>query len=483
MTKHTYTLPSISKITVGRYSSTLGIGEGRPTISWRFMHEPHTQPDFIQHSYELRIVRPRLERDTTYSALSPDNVQIDWPEEEPALCSRELASVSVRVKASEGQWTEWTTEALETALLDRADWEADFIGINIAQVASIAKQPFYTRTTFNIDQATLLEIEEQGGARLYATALGVYHLQLNGLPIGDHVLAPGWQSYNHRLHYQVYVVPTSAFRLGDNVLGAIVGEGWYAGRLSWKPNVRNLWGEQLGVCVQMELGKSGPMICTRASGWTWSYGPLLASELYDGETFDASLMDPLWSSPGHSSLEWSPTICISPPSAVLIAPEAPPIRRIEEIDPVKLITTPTGKKILDFGQNIAGWVKIRHVPSRSSHNPAVTIRFAEVLEKGELGVRPLRSAKATDTIYLGSEAVTNWEPSFTTHGFRYAEVSGMGSMELSNFVAVVVHSDMERIGTFTCSNDKINQLHSNIVWGMKGNFVGVPTDCPQRDER
>jgi alpha-L-rhamnosidase len=205
----------------------------------------------------------------------------------------------------------------------------------------------------------------------------------------------------------------------------------------------------------------------------------LASELYDGETYDASLGEPN---------NWRPTKVLAlPPNTALIAPEAPPIRRIEEKKPVEVITTPTGKKILDFGQNLVGWVKILEIPAKEGLFDQITLRFAEVLENGELGVRPLRSAKATDCIFPPKQGnVQDWEPKFTTHGFQYCEVSGPKAIFkdlLNNFVAVVVHSDMQRIGHFDSSHKMINQLHENVIWGLRGNFVGLPTDCPQRDER
>jgi alpha-L-rhamnosidase len=156
---------------------------------------------------------------------------------------------------------------------------------------------------------------------------------------------------------------------------------------------------------------------------------------------------------------------------------------MEELEVLRLIITPSGKRILDFGQNFVGWVRIKRLPLRSKPNEAVILRFAEVLDKGELGVRPLRSAEATDKIYLGTDELEDWEPKFTTHGFRYCEVDGLSEVDIRNFTGVVIHSDMERIGDFSCSHKLVNQLHKNVVWSLKGNFVGLPTDCPQRDER
>jgi alpha-L-rhamnosidase len=354
--------------------------------------------------------------------------------------------------------------------LERSDWSAKVVAPDVVPPANLAKRPFHVKTTFKVTTAAK-------SARLYATALGAYEISINGKRIGDHVMAPGWQSYNHRLHYQTYEVPAELLVEGENTIDAIVGEGWYSGRLTWDEACRNLWGEEIGVMAQLEL--DGKVVAATDTNWEWSYGALLSSELYDGETYDASLA---------KTREWRPTKTIPlPPKASLIAPEAPPIRPIEDITPIELITTPSRKKILDFGQNLVGWVKVRNIPKRHKATDRVVLRFAEVLDKGELGVRPLRSAKATDYIYLSpDEGIKEWEPKFSTHGFRYCEVTGPAELlddYKGNFTAVVVHTDMERIGDFKCSHDMVNKLHENVVWGLRGNFVGVPTDCPQRDER
>ena len=400
-----------------------------------------------------------------------------WPKDEPSLRSRERVEVAVRASGASG-WTAWSEEGVEAALLDVKDWEAKCITTDIVPPATLAKRPFYVRHIFNLDSAKMSSLGES--ARVYATALGVYYLYLNGKPIGDHILAPGWQTYNHRLHYQTYEIPSSLFRSGENVLAAVVGEGWYAGRLTWAPDLRNIWGEEIGVQIQLEAGQQ--TIATGAKGWEWAYGPLLASELYDGEVFDVSLVDLDWCG-ANNRLAWRPVKTIPLPStAALIAPEAPPIRRIKDVKPVELLTSPKGKSILDFGQNLVGWPKVAHLPAKSPASSRMQMRFAEVLDHGEIGMRPLRTAKATDVVFLGSKGVDAWEPTFTTHGFRYVEVEGC-EVKLDDWVAVVVCSDMERLGDFECSHEMISHLHRNVVWGLQGNFVGLPTDCPQRDER
>jgi alpha-L-rhamnosidase len=443
--------PRISKLTFGHYASPLGIGTATPTLSWRFEQDAHTAPNWAQAAYELSL------RGEVFRVDSSESVHVPWPG--APLRSRERVAVRVRALGPTG-WTEWFEEPVEAALLAPSDWVAAVAAPDTPPPPHAPKRPFYLRHTFT---ATA------GDARLYASALGVYTIRLNGAPVGDHVLAPGWQSYGHRLHYQTYPV---TLRDGENVLEATVGEGWYAGRLSWVPHARNMYGAEPGLLAQLEWG--GEVLAASGEGWEWAYGPLLGSELYDGESCDLGLEVGGWRA-----------VKSLPRPAGLVAPEAPPVRRTQSLAPVELITTPSGRRILDFGQNLVGWVQVHSVPARVRPSDTLTLRYAEVLERGELGTRPLRGARATDTIYPGPRA-RPWEPSFTLHGFRYCEVSGPeGILDdyAANFTAVVVHSDMERLGDFTCSHALVNKFHENVVWSLRGNFVSVPTDCPQRDER
>lgn len=447
------TAPRISKLTFGRNASPMGIGQPRPLLSWRYEQDEHTESNWTQKGYELSFTRQGKE--TTYKFDSPDNIDVAWPKEEPDLKSRERVEVKVRPSGGE-----WFSQEVEAALLFSDDWSASMIGIDTNPPALVAMRPFHVLKKWTA---------EAGPARIYATALGAYEITLNGKRVGDHVLAPGWQSYNHRLHYQTFQVDLVE---GENVLEAVVGEGWYCGRLSWWPDCRNVYGSEIGVMIQVET--EGKASVVTDDSWRWQYRNLLSSELYDGETYDE----------GAVPTELRKVKVLSSLKGTLVAPEAPPIRRIQEIKPVELLTSPSGKKILDFGQNMVGWVKIKTLPKQSRMHKSVSLRFAEVLDKGEMGMRPLRTAKQTDRIFLSDQPFNDWEPKFTTHGFRYCEVSGPAEAQvIDNFVGVVVHTDMERIGDFTCSHDMVNKLHQNVIWGLKGNFVGVPTDCPQRDER
>lgn len=320
-------------------------------------------------------------------------------------------------------------------------------------------------------------------ATLHVTALGFVEAYLNGTRVGDEVLAPGWTTYRHRLNYSSYDVTTLVID-GANTLGAMVGEGWARGRLGWEGAgpTKNIFADRAGVLMQLELdyGTHRQIIATNTEFLT-APGPVLFHSIYDGEHYDARQEVPDWSVPGFDASGWAAVEVIDWDLNTLEAPTKEPVRRIEELAVKRLITTPSGRTIADFGQNLVGWVRL---DVDGEAGTTVILRHAEVLEDGELGVRPLRTARATDEYTLRGGGPETWEPRFTFHGFRYAEIEGYpGELTADKLTAVVIHTDMARTGWFETSNPLLNQLHSNTVWSMKGNFVSLPTDCPQRDER
>ena len=316
-------------------------------------------------------------------------------------------------------------------------------------------------------------------ATLHATAHGVFEVYVNAEPASTDVLSPGWSSYEWRLRYSSYdvtelVQPTT-------VLGIALGNGWFHGRLGWQGG-RAYYGEELGAFGQLEIEFTDGHVQTVATDESWTAGPsaVVANDLYDGQTIDARKRSDDWLLPGFADPSWTGVHSGELDQATLTPYIGPPVRRQEELAPVRIWSSPSGRTLVDFGQNLVGWVK---VCVQGPAGTVVTLRHAEVLENDELGVRPLRTAKATDQFLLsGGEDV--FEPTFTFHGFRYAEVDGWpGELTPDALTAVVVSSELRRIGTFECSDELLNQLHRNIVWGTRGNFLDVPTDCPQRDER
>ena len=308
-------------------------------------------------------------------------------------------------------------------------------------------------------------------AELHMSSLGVFEAALNGTPVSDDVLSPGWSSYEWRLRYRSYDVRAQLAE--RNTIEVLVGNGWYRGRLGWSGN-RSLYGSRLGLIAQLEISFADGhrQIVVTDERWQARRSDTTVNDLYDGQTIDARRRG--------EPHETSAVEAIDFDLARLTPYVGPRVRRQETLRPMRIWTSPAGKTLVDFGQNLVGWIRLR---ARGPQGETITVRHAEVLENDELGVRPLRTALATDHFILSGGADT-FEPTLTFHGFRYAEVEGYpGELSPVAIEAVVIHSEMHRTGTFECSDEALNQLHRNVVWSLRGNFVDVPTDCPQRDER
>ncbi len=309
-------------------------------------------------------------------------------------------------------------------------------------------------------------------------------MRLNGQRVGDAVLTPGWTSYDHRLQYQTYDV-TGLVRQGENVVGALLGDGWYRGYMGFTGE-RNLYGNRLALLLQLHLTYADGRVEVIGSDGQWraARGPIQMSDIYMGETYDARQEKPGWDDTGYDDSDWRGVRQLDHPKEIVVAQDGPFIRRHERLRPVQILHSPKGETILDFGQNMVGWVQLR---VRGPQGATITLRHAEVLDQqGNLYTENLRLAKQTTRYTLKglTDSDETYEPYFTFQGFRYVAVDGFpGEPTPDNFTGIVVHSDTPPTGTFECSNSLINQLQHNIVWGQKGNFVDVPTDCPQRDER
>jgi alpha-L-rhamnosidase len=451
---------------------TLGIGIDRPRLSWTVKTESR---DWLQTGYEIESYDPDGNlRDQTGRIESDRSVLVPWPF--APLASREQLSVRVRVWDKDGSVSEWSDAvSIEAGLLSVSDWNARFISPAWKEDTARSNPSPYLRREFELRAAIK-------SARLYITSLGLYEAQINGKVVGDHVLSPGWTVYDERLRYQIFDV-TTMLNSGKNAIGAILGDGWFRGRIGFGGGQRNVYGKELALLAQLEVqyddGSSERIVSDE--NWRAATGPILLNGIYDGEIYDARLEHSGWSLPGFDDAKWSPVRTAKWNMDALEAPLHPPVRRIETLAPVSVHQSPSGKTIVDFGQNLVGRLSIK-VKGPAGHT--ITLRHAEVLEHGELGTRPLRFAEATDRYTLKGSEIETWEPRFTFHGFRYVEVNDWpDELNLQDINAVVLHSDMERTGWFECSDPLLNQLHQNVVWGMRGNFLDVPTDCPQRDER
>jgi len=319
-------------------------------------------------------------------------------------------------------------------------------------------------------------------AILNSSALGVYIPWLNNERVGDLALAPGWTEYASRLLYQSYDV-TGLLKEGVNAAGAMVGPGWYKGNLGFKTSRCN-YGDQTAFAMQLVIKyEDGTTeIVNTGDDWRSSTCPALYSEIYHGETYDARMEQPGWAVAGYDVSAWKPVEKIIVCPTILMPQDGPPVRKREVLKPKDIFKAPNGEQIIDFGQNLTGWVRL-HVKG----NPGDIVEFchAEILDKeGNFYSKNLRSAKEKACYILKGEKEEVYEPLFTFYGFRYIRIDKFpGEVSADNFEAIVVHSDMLETGSFNCSHNGLNQLEQNIRWGMKGNFLDIPTDCPQRDER
>lgn len=325
-------------------------------------------------------------------------------------------------------------------------------------------------------------------AKLLITALGVYEAELNGKRIGDFILAPGWTSYKHRLQYQVYDVTEQMKE--DNQIFVTVGKGWYRSRLvGWESSEmqKELQKSPAGLLVQLEIdyedGTSDLVITD--SSWYCNESNVLFSEIYDGETYDASICSIADGMQTQNTEDKSNgVITFDGPFHTLICQQGEEVKEKECIHGIRIFHTPKGEVVLDFGQIVTGYVEIN---VEANKGDLVELSHAEVLDKeGNFYTENYRSAKAKYR-YICKDGKQTYKPKFTFFGFRYIRIDqfpgGLDLATLDNFTAIVVHSDLRRTGYLSCSNSKLNQLFDNVIWGQKGNFLDVPTDCPQRDER
>jgi len=321
-------------------------------------------------------------------------------------------------------------------------------------------------------------------ATLHVIGLGTHECELNGQPIGDHVLSPGWTDYRKTIYFDRYEVGP-LLQVGENVLGAILGAGWYCGFVAWRN--RQVYGDRPRLLARLEIFFDDGIreeVVTDDS-WRTQTGPILENDLLMGESYDARRELGPWSESGYDAASWR-SVVISPPegSPRIMPRSGPPIRRMGEIATVSMLESPywTGPiRVYDLGQNFAGRVRIR---VRAARGRTLRLRHAEMLlPDGSIYTENLRGARAEDSYVCRGDDEETWEPRFTFHGFRYVEATGLREGDTLEITGVVLYSDMEATGSFTCSNPLLNQLQSNILWGQKSNFLDVPTDCPQRNER
>ena len=459
----------VTGLRVEYLSNPLGIDAPRPRLSWRLTSAARNT---VQGAYQIQVTRNGARVWDSGRVGSDASVFVSYAG--PPLESRTRYVWRVRVWDATGRASAWAEGWWETGLLAPSDWSALWIGPAPAPGDSLPSPAPMLRRSFRVGGA----IEQ---ARIYATSLGVYELHFNGRRVGDQLFTPGWTSYNKRLQYQTYDV-TNLVRAGDNVVGAILGDGWYRGNLGFDGQ-RNVYGRRLALRLQLEIRYRDGRVERVVSDpqWKTATGPILLSDIYGGETYDARRERSGWSTAGYDDREWAPVVALDPPSSTLIAPESPPVRRVREFRPVS-ISRVGSETIFDLGQNFTGWARLT---VRGQAGTTVTLRFAEVLNRdGSLYTDNLRRASQTDRYTLKGGNDEIYEPHFTFHGFRYVGVSGLpGAADTATITGVALSSDLAQTGSFETSDSLLNRLQQNIVWGQRSNFLDVPTDCPQRDER
>ena len=428
-----------------------------PRLTWTV---EAVESDWVQQSVEL------TDGLTTVTIDGRDSVLVRWPF--APLDVGEHRNLRVRARATSGTETEWSEPLrVDAGFLADGEWVAQPIGLESPDREA---QPFVARTTFSISRSVQR-------ATLFWTALGAAEPQLNGTAVSADVLSPGWTAYRDRLIHETVDV-TPLIRPGVNELSATVAGAWYTEKYGFYTFTDRLYGTQPSLLAQLRVtyddGTTETLAATDEMWEAAGDGPVVDSGIYPGEHQDLRRIPSAWGRARVGAVASAGYEHVPVPEARI----APPVRTMQSIPVGDILRTPSDGQILDFGQNLVGRVRLR---IRGTAGQRIVIRHAEVLEHGELGVRPLRNAKATATFDLsGGEDVL--ESRFSFYGFRYAEITG-ADLDQADIEALVLHTDLTRTGWFTASAPLLERLHENVVWGMRGNFLSIPTDCPQRDER
>ncbi len=488
------------------YLDTLVGAVEMPQLGWVLQSD---RRGACQKKYQLQVAKDSECTELLYASgevsssesahILLDTVQLD---------SATAYYVRVRVQDELNDWSDWCENSFITGLIPkpagtakicntaaksaqaggiRTPWQADFISAETEADAENSKGT-YVRTEFTAKGKI-------ASAYAFTTALGLYHCYINGKKVGTDEMTPGWTTYHKRLLYQSYEV-TDLLQQGANAIGAHVGAGWYKGLMGFNLT-RNLYGKQTAFSAELHITYTNgtkEIIATNPS-WKASDSPVLFSEIYDGEVYDATKEQAGWHMPAFDDSTWRAVNEVVFDTSLLDSQSGTRVTKVEEVKPVELINTPDGDTVIDFGQNLTGWVEF----SVQGHvGDTVEVNCFEVLDaNGNVYTENLRAAKETllyhcrgtkhDTSVRNVTGTEHWEtyrPNFTFQGFRYAKIAQYPqAVKLNNFTAYAVHSDMPRTGYFNTSHPKLNQLQHNILWGLKGNFLDIPTDCPQRDER
>lgn len=459
----------------------LSLATDRPRFSWMVGSDSDAA---TQQAYRIQVV-PIVEDGASVATPVWDS---DWvvssesqfvPFDGEDLVSRTQYEVRVALRDEAGSESDWSQPlAFETSKLDES-WNGDFIGVQTDD-AYDPSRPVYLRRVFSLDT-----VPEH--ARLYASALGVYQLFVNGRRVGDAEFAPGWTAYRGRIAFQTWDVSEYLLR-GENCIAVVVGAGWYAGQLTWYGS-KQIYGERTGFIAELYTDSKAEALLQTDATWHAAHGEIFSSEIYHGEVCDARAALGAWSKADYVlDGRWSHA-SVLPASArekkKLIAQDRPLVRPQDVLPVLDEVTTPRGERVFDFGQNLTGRVRLT---VEANEGDRVVLSHAEVLDAdGNFYTENLRTAACRVEYVTAGSGLETYEPAFTFQGFRYVRIDewpgGVENARPDQLKAVVLHSAFEETLWFESSNDDLNRLHENIRWGWKGNALDIPTDCPQRDER
>ena len=473
----------VTQLRCEQLADPLGIDATQPRLSWQLASG---QRGAGQSAYEILVA-------SSEDKLAPGSADL-WASGKVAsaqsihvryagkpLTSRQACVWKVRVWDQDGKVSDWSPRATwSLGLLQADDWRGQWIGqdeVSAVVAPGVKPAPDNRRLAARMLRKEFVVTKPVARATAYISGLGLSELYLNGRKVGDQVLSPALSDYKKRVFYVTHDV-TAQLQRGPNALGVWLGNGRF-----YSPRNTHYGFPKLKLQLEVDYADGTRDTVVSDSSWKLTAdGPILANNEYDGEEYDARKEFPGWASAGFADAAWSQAQVVAAPAGALVAPMIAPIRVTGTIKPLAITEPKPGVFIYDMGQNMVGWCRLQVSGPAGTQ---VTLRHAEILKPdGTLSMANLRSAKVTDTYTLAGRDTETYEPRFTYHGFRYVEVTGFpGRPTLAALEGRVVNDDLAMAGEFTCSQPTLNQVYRNIVWGTRGNYRSMPTDCPQRDER
>jgi len=468
--------PSVETMTVNARANPLGIAADTISFSWAIAAQKRGT---IQDAYQIRVGTAangddvwnsgRIISDRQVDVTLPDNLQ---------LRATTRYFWQVKIWDGSGGTSDWSSPAwFETGLLSPADWSgAKWI---------TAAQASNSTNALPLLRGKVMLAKQVKRARVYASAHGIYQLSINGQKVGDEFFAPGWTDYKQRIQTQTYDV-TSLLKKGSNVVGAMLADGWHRGNVGM--HWHGVYGDSLALIAKLQVVYIDGSIENFVTNESWrsEAGPFVKADLQDGESYDARLEQSNWNRANFDDAKWRAVVAVSDDLSKLVLQPDEPVRATEVVIARARTEPAPGDFVYDIGQNMVGVARIKFTGKKGQ---TVRIRYAEQLyrlgeKRGRLYTDNLRKAEATDTYTFARNETVTYQPTFTQHGFRYIEISGVDIPPASNDVqGVVLGSDLPDIGDLRLSNLMLDQLVRNIRWGQRGNFLSIPTDTPARDER